>query len=511
MRGGSSSMIQSVSSANSVDPVGQSRGLKSNVVGLLGAATLGVVMLSPAMTLYGGFGPAFLSAGKAAPLAFVWALIATIPTAISYAVLSREYPVSGSAASWASRAVSPRIGVWAGWMVFFYYFANFIIQPVTLGVFLHDLLVALHVPLSILASYFLGVVVCCAWPAWMVYRGISISAKGALAFLLCESLVVIALCLTIAFVAPKLGAHFSADGFKISSSPTGTSGLFKAMVFSMLAYCGFDVVSTLAEETKMARKLIPQATLLSLLVYAVLIIGGIWSLTYGADAQVLKAVAEKGEMPIQSIAQSFWGKGSILVTVTAVSASLGLAIATAVGASRVLFAMGREGSASPVFARLHSGYQVPWNTLHLIFLGGLGAALVAGILVGPYNAYVWWCSTSTFFAMITYLFVNWANLVLFRDRVFKSATGFLLYGLVPILGLAADIFILIRTFFVELWSQGWATGQSVIVFDLLCGVLALIFAIRAKRKKPSASVKATADGDGAMGMGLDTISADVNT
>src|SRR5258708_29643536 len=40
--------------------------------------------------------------------------------------------------------------------------------------------------------------------------------------------------------------------------------LFQAMVFAMLSYCGFDVVSTVAEEAKMPRTLIPQATFLSL-------------------------------------------------------------------------------------------------------------------------------------------------------------------------------------------------------------------------------------------------------
>src|SRR4029078_215806 len=46
------------------------KGLKSDVVGLMGAATLGVVMLSPAMTLYGGFGFNFLFPPRAAPLCF---------------------------------------------------------------------------------------------------------------------------------------------------------------------------------------------------------------------------------------------------------------------------------------------------------------------------------------------------------------------------------------------------------------------------------------------------------
>ena len=93
-------------------------GLRSGVVGLLGAATLGVVMLSPAMTLYGNFGAAYVNAGKAAPLAFIFALLATIPTATSFALVSRRFPDSGTAASWTSRAISPDMGRWVGWMVF---------------------------------------------------------------------------------------------------------------------------------------------------------------------------------------------------------------------------------------------------------------------------------------------------------------------------------------------------------------------------------------------------------
>src|SRR5258708_2334459 len=97
------------------------KSLQSDVVGMLGAVTLGIVMLSPAMTLYGNFGPAFVAAGKAAPLAFVLALIATLPTATSYALLSRDFPDSGSAAAWTTRAVGSQAGMWAGWIVFLYY------------------------------------------------------------------------------------------------------------------------------------------------------------------------------------------------------------------------------------------------------------------------------------------------------------------------------------------------------------------------------------------------------
>src|SRR6185295_6793321 len=97
-----------------------------------------------------------------------------------------------------------------------------------------------------------------------------------------------------------------------------------------------------------------------------------------------------------------------------------------------------------------------------------------------YKAFVWFCITTTFFAMVTYLLVNISNLLLFRGRALKSATGFLLYGVVPVLGIVFDGYILIRSFFIELWGQSWGEGKSVLVFDVGCAIVALLF-LRQKR------------------------------
>ena len=196
------------------------------------------------------------------------------------------------------------------------------------------------------------------------------------------------------------------------------------MVFGMLAYCGYDVISTVAEETKAPRTLIPQATVLALVVYAVLIIVGMWALSHGGDPEALRAAAEADQMPINVVAKSFWGQGKVLVTLTAISATLGLAIATSVGASRVLFAAARRGSAPAAFARLHPRFLVPWNALHVIFGCGLVGALVSFWLLGAYKAFEWWATTTSYFAMATYLFVNLAVPILKRDRVFASLGRF---------------------------------------------------------------------------------------
>jgi amino acid transporter len=306
-----------------------------------------------------------------------------------------------------------------------------------------------------------------------------------LGFLLFEALVVVALSLTVFVAAPAHGAHFSAEGFTMAASVDGHSGLFRAMVFGLLSFCGFDVISTLGEEAKMSRRLVPQATFLALTIFGASIIGGLWCLSYALPWDKLKAVADAGGMPISEIARQYWGGWAVLVPITAISAALGISIATAVGASRVLFSMGRGGLAPARLGELHAKHQVPWKAMHVIFGVGFLAAAGTGAVLGPYFAYAWWGTAATFFAMLTYLMVNLANLVLFRQRALSSASGFALHFVVPVVGIGVDGFILVKSFFIELWGQGWANGQSVIVFDLACALIAAAWAIFSSGLRPS--------------------------
>ena len=61
-----------------------------------------------------------------------------------------------------------------------------------MGVFLGDIFKAAGLAPSFL-SYVIGAVVCCVWAGWIVYRGITLSTKGALAFLIFEIFMIFAM------------------------------------------------------------------------------------------------------------------------------------------------------------------------------------------------------------------------------------------------------------------------------------------------------------------------------
>ena len=65
----------------------------------------------------------------------------------------------------------------------------------------------------------------------------------------------------------------------------------------------------------------------------------------------------------------------------------------------------------------------------------------------------------------------------------------LLFGFIPALGIAADLYLLVQSFFIELWAADWATGKSVVVFDVACAALVVVLALRSGKTPPDARVR----------------------
>ena len=111
-------------------------GLRANSLGLIGLATFGAVMMSPALGLYGLFGPLASLVGKATPLVFLGALLVSLPTAVSYALVNREMPSAGSAFTWVWVSTSPALGTWVGLMMVVYYTVAVTLQPIPVWIVL---------------------------------------------------------------------------------------------------------------------------------------------------------------------------------------------------------------------------------------------------------------------------------------------------------------------------------------------------------------------------------------
>jgi amino acid transporter len=83
--------------------------LRRSALGLLAVAGIGAVIMSPSLGLCFVWGGVTTQAGIVAPLIFLIALLISIPTAISYAMVSKELPSAGQAYTWLWRSMRPEV------------------------------------------------------------------------------------------------------------------------------------------------------------------------------------------------------------------------------------------------------------------------------------------------------------------------------------------------------------------------------------------------------------------
>ncbi|MEW5979631.1 MAG: APC family permease [Acidobacteriota bacterium] len=454
---------------------GQGSVLKAGTLGSLGVAALGAVMMAPALGIYANLGLISADSGRAAPAAFMVALLLTLPTAISYALISREIPSAGSGYTWLSESVNPFVGVWTGLLLVATYFFSVILQPLLFGLFLNELMTVLFAWQAGYGTWLIGVIISTLAVVLLAYPGIEISAKSSITLTVLEMAVVLALAGTILIACVGQG-RIEYGPFNPAASLHGFQGFSKGLVFALLSFGGFSVITTAAEETHAPRTIIPRAV-----VTACILLGVFWALTSWGFSLVMpeedwaKQVAS-GINPVAVVARNYWGAGSLVVIITALTAALGVYLASIVGYARVAFAMGRDGTLPAFFGALHPKYQVPWNAQHVVLVVTLLVAAVWGRWLGLYRSYEWWGTVVVFFAMVSSILVNFGCTVFFW-RFRREEFSWWWHAVIPLVGVITSALPLYYSFGANLWNAGWENGQSIIVFCLSAVLLSGLYTV----------------------------------
>jgi amino acid transporter len=461
-------------------------GLKKNSMTWLGAGLMGAIIMSPASGIYFNFTPTEVAAGGIVPLIFLIAMFVTLPTALSYASMSRSLPSSGSAYTWMRHAINPTVGVFTGWILNGFYILAQVVLPGIGALYFNQILSLFGLPTNF-GTWVIGVAIMAGVTVLFNYRGIDLSLKGTIIFMISESVIVLALMITIFVVQGGNGSFTiadAADTFKPSSAVGGTSVIFIALVFGIQGNVGFDAVAGMAEETHSPKKFIPIAT-----VFAVVAVGIYWIITgmgFVAAlpvADVVKIVADGGT-PTSAIADKYWGwGGQLLISVIAFTSILAIFLSQNIASSRALYAMGREGAAPRWLGRINEKSRIPANAMTLGLVVTVAVTILLGALLGTANQYNWSATIASSLALLTYLSVNIANFV-YHLRYKRSEFNLFMNGIIPVLGIIVVLFVIDRSYLASLWSAGWTYGGSVQVAVLVWLALGGAWLIYLKKKRP---------------------------
>jgi amino acid transporter len=458
------------------------QGLRAGALSALGTAALGAVMMAPALGIYANLGLISADSGEVAPAVFLLALLCTLPTAVSYALIARELPSAGSAYSWLSESISPLIGTWVGLLLVATYFLAVILQPMLFGLFFNELLTALFHVQTGYGTWMLGVVLSTLLVTLLAYPGIQISAKASIILMIVELAVVLALSCTI-LASHWLHSQLRFTPLNPARALHGFHGLFGGLVFALLSFVGFGVITTAAEETHSPRSIIPRSVVLGCLLLGVFWAFTSWGFSLALEPRQWADYVTEGINPVAVVARLYWRRAYIVVVLTAITAVLGVYLVSVVGYARVAYAMGRDGTLPEYLGRLHPKYQVPWNAQHIVLIATLLSAALWGRWLGLYLSYDWWGTAVVFFSMVSNIFVNVGCAVFFyrfRRRQFSRWW----HGLVPLLGIISSFLPLYYSFGPDLWVAGWKKGQSVILFCISIVVASSLYTILLSRLKP---------------------------
>lgn len=428
----------------------------SRSLGMWAIVGLGLGYMTPTV-IFDTFGIVSDETRGIVPTAYALALIAMLFTAVSYGRMTRVFPSAGSAYTYTSETMSPKLGFLVGWAALL----DYLLLPLVNALIIR----------SYMESFFPGVpswiwvVVYCAFVTVMVMVSLTNTSR------LNSLLVVFEVALIVVFLFLAGRAIFGGDGngTLLDSSPLWNAGSELGLAITgativCFSFIGFDAITMYTEEAKDA------ATVPKAIVLALMIGGGIFLVTAWFTQSLFPSVSDFTAESLENsalpeIAFRVGGDAfKILLTSAAFAATLASSLASHASVTRLLYVMGRSGNGpfSRFFGAVHPTFRTPANSA--VFVG------LVSLLAIPFTL-EFVASLINFGALIAFTFVNLAVIVWFgyRHRQLDSASGLLWNLVMPLLGVAATV---------VLWVNLSAESRNYGVIWFGVGVVVLLWLTR---------------------------------
>lgn len=379
---------------------------------------MGLAYMQP-MTIFDTFGiVSGLTDGHVAT-AYAFALAGILFTALSYGKLVRRFPSSGSAYTYAQKAIGPHVGFMVGWSSLLDYLFMPMINILLAKTYLEAIFPG--VPSWIFVAALVGLM------TLFNLRGISIVAN------LNSVIVVVQVAIMVVFVGLLMYGVSQGEGAGTltSAKPFWSENahlvpMITGATILCFSFLGFDGISSLSEETPDAGRVIPKAIFLTALIGgAIFIFVAYFLQLYFPD--VSRFVTPESSQP--EIMLYVAGKlfQSIILVFSCVTV-LASGMAAHAGVSRLMYVMGRDG----VFPERFFGYIHPeWRTpaLNVLLVGVIALSAVS------FNLEVA-TALINFGALVAFTFVNLSVISQFyirerRNRTLKDTFNYLV---LPVLG-----------------------------------------------------------------------------
>lgn len=332
----------------------------------------GIILIQPTAPMP-SFGVIYKQSNGFVVSAILCALVAMLFTSVSYGRMSRRYPEGGSAFTYVGRELHPALGYMAGWCMAMDYILNPLICTIWCAKAAGNFVPG--VPYVIWAIFFALLF------TLLNLNGVETSAR--INAMMAAALGVVIVLVVVAFVryifhmghqpaSFYTGPFYNRSGFS-------SSALFQGTSIAVLTYIGFDGISTLSDEAKDPGRSIPRAIVSTCIVTGILA---------SIEVYLAQLVWPHGlafpDIDTAYVHVSGRAGGPILFAIVngaLLLATIGSGMASQLGASRLLLAMGQDGAIPrKFFGAVSRRNRIPANNVLMI-----GAICLVGALLMSYE------------------------------------------------------------------------------------------------------------------------------
>ncbi|WP_169107169.1 APC family permease [Comamonas suwonensis] len=390
---------------------------------------IGLAYIQP-MTLLDTFGMVSRDSLQHVPASYFVALLAVLLTSLSYGHMIRRYPSSGSAYTYAQKAIHPNVGFMVGWSSLLDYLLSPMVNILLAKIYLTAIFPEVN--------HWFWIVGLTAVMVLVNLRGIRFVAhfNGLIVFF---QLLIIAI---FTFMVWRdlhaghnaLGAIAEHGGNRLWnlspfwSAQAEVGALITGATILCFSFTGFDSLSSLAEETRDTENTLPKAIFLTALISGLIFIAATYFLQLyfpGDPKQYFEAVDETQPEILFLVGGALFKSVVLAFAIITVMAS---GIAAHAGVSRLMYVMGRDG----VIHKRFFGHISPKSftpSYNIVLVGAV--ALTAGFLNLEYVV-----ALISFGALTAFSFVNLSVLAeyVWRQQRWHTVGDVLRYIVTPVLG-----------------------------------------------------------------------------
>jgi len=422
-------------------------------LGFWGLVFFGIVFMSPTAVMT-FFGYTQVTTQGHTVITFVFATAVVLLSALSYAKMVQVYPNAGSAYTYTTKTIGPKFGFVVGWAMML----DYMLTPMFMFT-----LTSLY--LNRLYPFLPG-------PAWLVIVAILVFLINLVGFKLSKifntgaALFQFGLALIIATMGTiytvKHGTALGYTGVIYNPDTFTMSGLLVASTVGILAFMGFDGISTVAEETTVKPKSVGRAIIVAVALQGACLIG------LGYVCSILMPIYTEIANP-DTVAYDIYNIvggqtfTQIFLTIKCFLLLMGSATITT-AASRLLFSMGRDGVLPKPLAYISPKFNTPIKAVAFVVV----ICLIGGLTLNWETI----AEIVSFGGMIGFAFVNISVIKHFWIKM-KDRSHVISNLILPLVGALSVVFVIYNS------SVQCRTLGSI---WMICGIAYLFIAYATSNK-----------------------------